>query len=75
MQDKNEEYMSIERVNAVRERSSKLRRQYLKYKDAEIVYSLTHRKLLDMADQMVMALGKRLENIKGKKVFVICIVM
>lgn len=51
MQDKNEEYMCIERVNAVRERSSKLRRQYLKYKDAEIVYSLTHRKLLDMADE------------------------
>ena len=48
MQLETEEYMTIERVNAVRERAGKLRRQFLKYKDAEIVYSLTHRKLLDM---------------------------
>ena len=43
--------MTIERVNSVRERAGKLRRQFLKYKDAEIVYSLTHRKLLEMADE------------------------
>lgn len=51
MQLETEEYMTIERVNAVRERAGKLRRQFLKYKDAEIVYSLTHRKLLEMADE------------------------
>lgn len=42
MQLETEEYMTIERVNAVRERAGKLRRQFLKYKDAESVYSLTH---------------------------------
>lgn len=51
MQLETEEYMTIERVNAVRERAGKLRRQFLKYKDAESVYSLTHRKLLEMADE------------------------
>lgn len=40
MQLETEEYMTIERVNSVRERAGKLRRQFLKYKDAEIVYSL-----------------------------------
>lgn len=49
MQLETEEYMTIERVNAVRERAGKLRRQFLKYKDAESVYSLTHRKLLEMS--------------------------
>lgn len=48
MQLETEEYMTIERVNAVRERAGKLRRQFLKYKDAESVYSLTHRKLLEI---------------------------
>ena len=46
-----EEYMTIEQVNGIREKAGKLRRQFLKYKDAEIVYSLTHRKLLEMADE------------------------
>lgn len=46
-----EEYMTIGRVNGVRERAGNLRRQFLKYKDAKIVYSLTHRKLLEMADE------------------------
>ena len=50
MQLETEEYMTIERVNAVRERAGKLRRQFLKYKDAEIVYSLTHRKLLEIPE-------------------------
>lgn len=46
-----EEYTEIERANAAREKAGKLRRQFLKYKDAEIVYSLTHRKLLEMVDE------------------------
>ena len=47
----NEDYENAEKVNEVRLRNRSMRRQYLKYKDAEIVYSLTHRKLLEMADE------------------------
>ncbi len=46
-----EQYLNSEKVNEVRQRNRSLRRQFLKYKDAEIVYSLTHRKLLEMADE------------------------
>lgn len=46
-----EQYIAIERVSEAREKARQLRRKYLKYKDAEIVYSLTHRKLLEMADE------------------------
>ena len=46
-----ENYLNSEKVNEVRQRNRSLRRQFLKYKDAEIVYSLTHRKLLEMADE------------------------
>lgn len=51
MQLETEEYMSPERLGKIREKARGLRRQFLKYKDAEIVYSLTHRKLLEMADE------------------------
>ena len=44
-------YLNSEKVNEVRQRNRSMRRQFLKYKDAEIVYSLTHRKLLEMADE------------------------
>ena len=46
-----EQHLNSEKVNEVRQRNRSLRRQFLKYKDAEIVYSLTHRKLLEMADE------------------------
>ena len=46
-----EKYLTPEKMNEVRQRNRSLRRQFLKYKDAEIVYSLTHRKLLEMADE------------------------
>lgn len=46
-----DKYLTPEKMNEVRQRNRSLRRQFLKYKDAEIVYSLTHRKLLEMADE------------------------
>lgn len=37
------------RGNGVRENAKKLRRQFLRYKDAEIVYGIAHKKLLELA--------------------------
>lgn len=51
MELETEQYMTIERAEGIRDKARTLRRQFLKYKDAEIVYSLTHRKLLEMADE------------------------
>ena len=43
------EYETISTTDEVIEKNRRLRRQFLRYKEAEIVYSLTHRKLLEMA--------------------------
>lgn len=43
------EYETISTSDEVIEKNRRLRRQFLRYKEAEIVYSLTHRKLLEMA--------------------------
>lgn len=43
------EYYNIERRSEIREGSRKLRRQYLRYKEAEIIYSMSHKKLLELA--------------------------
>lgn len=45
------EYFSLGKRNDVRESAKRLRRQYLRYKDAEIVYSIQHKKLLEMASK------------------------
>lgn len=45
------EYETISTPDEVIEKNRRLRRQFLRYKEAEIVYSLTHRKLLEMADE------------------------
>lgn len=45
------EYERINSPAEVIEANRRLRRQFLRYKEAEIVYSLTHRKLLEMADE------------------------
>lgn len=42
-------YFGMESIKQVRETRKKLRRQYLRYKDAEIVYSMQHKKLLELA--------------------------
>ena len=44
-----EPYYDIERRKDIREKAKKLRRQYLIYRDAEIIYSMSHKKLLDLA--------------------------
>ena len=43
------EYYDLERRSEIREGSRKLRRQYLRYKEAEIIYSMSHKKLLELA--------------------------
>ena len=43
------EYETISTPDEVIEKNRRLRRQFLRYKETEIVYSLTHRKLLGMA--------------------------
>lgn len=45
-----DEYMDIERRETVKAEARKLRRQFLRYKEAEIVYSIQHKKLLELAD-------------------------
>ena len=36
-------YSELQKRNEVRESAKKLRRQFLRYKDAEIVYGITHK--------------------------------
>ena len=44
-------YYDLRKRNDVRESAKRLRRQILRYKDAEIVYSLQHKKLLELASK------------------------
>ena len=44
--DRTKAYYDLKKRNDVRESAKRLRRQFLRYKDAEIVYSITHKKLL-----------------------------
>ena len=43
------EYYSPERRSEIRDGARKLHRQYLRYKEAEIIYSMSHKKLLELA--------------------------
>ena len=45
------EYFELGKRNDVREHAKRLRRQFLRYKDAAIVYSIHHKKLLEMANK------------------------
>ena len=45
------EYYDLERRSEIREGARKLRRQYLRYKEAEIIYSMSHKKLLELAEK------------------------
>lgn len=47
-----EEYMTIERRESVKAEARKLRRQFLRYKEAEIIYSMQHKKILELADRV-----------------------
>ena len=49
MKVETEQYYSVERRKEVVASARKLRRQYLRYKEAELVYSIQHKKLLELA--------------------------
>ena len=44
-----DQYYDIQRRTEIKDTARELRRKYLRYKDAEIVYSITHKKLLELA--------------------------
>ena len=44
-------YYDLKKRNDVREQAKKLRRKFLRYKDAEIVYSMSHKLLLEHASK------------------------
>ena len=48
--EETKEYYSLGKRNNVRESAKRLRRQYLRYKDAEIVYSIQHNFLSEADD-------------------------
>lgn len=43
------QYNTVERRKEIADSAKKLRRKYLRYKEAEIVYSIQHKKLLELA--------------------------
>lgn len=47
--EKTKSYYDLAKRNEIRESVKKLRRQFLRYKDAEIVYSMSHKLLLEHA--------------------------
>lgn len=49
--EKTKSYYDLKKRNEVQESAKRLRRQFLRYKDAEIVYSMQHRKLLELASE------------------------
>ena len=49
--EQTKDYFSLGKQNDVRESAKRLRRLFLRYKDAEIVYSIQHKKLLEMASK------------------------
>lgn len=49
--EKTKSYYDLKKRNEVQESTKRLRRQFLRYKDAEIVYSLQHKKLLELASE------------------------
>ena len=46
-----QEYQDITRPREVREEVKKLRKKFLRYQEAEVVYSISHRKLIALADR------------------------
>lgn len=44
-------YYDLKKRNDVRESAKRIRRQFLRYKDAEIIYSLQHKKILELASK------------------------
>jgi hypothetical protein len=46
-----QEYRDIGRLREVREEVKKLRKKFLRYQEAEVVYSISHRKLIELSDR------------------------
>ena len=46
-----DQYYDIQRRTEIRDTARELRRKYLRYKDAELVYSIQHKILLELADR------------------------
>lgn len=46
-----EQYYDIERRTAIKEEARMFRRKFLTYEQAELIYSISHRKLRDLAGQ------------------------
>ena len=46
-----QEYQDITRPREVREEVKKLRKKFLRYQEAEVVYSISQRKLIELADR------------------------
>lgn len=46
-----ESYYDIKQLKEVRETNKRLRKQFLRYQEAEIVYSIQHKKLLELASR------------------------
>ena len=46
-----QEYQDITRPREVREEVKKLRKKFLRYQEAEVVYSISHRKRSEIADR------------------------
>ncbi len=47
--DEKSNYFGTMPFQEVKEKARKTRKKYFKYKEAEVVYSLSHKKLLDLA--------------------------
>ena len=50
MKVETEEYFDLEKRKEVVDRARKLRKEYLRYREAEVVYSIQHKKLIELAD-------------------------
>ena len=46
-----DQYYDIQRRTEIKDTARELRRKYLRYKDAELVYSIQHKKLLELASR------------------------
>lgn len=51
LSERTKAYYDLKKRNDIRESAKRIRRQFLRYKDAEIVYSLSHKMLLGMASK------------------------
>ena len=67
MEAEKDDYYSVARRKQVREESRKLRKKYLRYKEAEIVYSIQHKKLLEQFRQPPKTKGKAAPKISRWK--------